>query len=80
MIDKKKKQIFLLVALIILLFGINYSFLDSAVINFLNEGENVIVERVIDGDTVIINNESVRLLGINSPERGEFYYEEAKNF
>ncbi len=80
MIYKKKKQVFLLVSLIILLFVINYSFLDSALINFLNEEESVIVERVIDGDTVIVGNKSTRLLGINSPEKGELYYKEAKEF
>jgi len=76
----KQRQIFLLVFLIILLFAVNYSWIDSTLINFFNEQETGIVERVIDGDTIIINNKSVRLLGINSPERGEYYYEEAKIF
>jgi len=34
----------------------------------------------VDGDTLIINGNSTRLLGINTPERGEKYYNEAKNF
>lgn len=76
----KKREILLLVFLIILFFVINYKFLNNAVIGFLEERETGIVERIIDGDTVVINNESVRLLGINSPERGELYYEEAKEF
>ena len=39
--------------------------------------ENV-VSRVIDGDTIELQNSgSVRLLGINTPERGQFYYTEA---
>ena len=42
------------------------------------ERENVFVGKVIDGDTVIINGESVRLLGIDTPERGEPCYKEAK--
>ena len=61
-------------------FIINYSFLDKALENFLIDSETVRVERIIDGDTIIINQTSVRLLGINSPERGETYYPEAKEF
>jgi len=50
--------------------------------------ENIIkfykVEKVIDGDTLDIEGgvnivlDKVRLLGINTPERGEFLYKEAK--
>lgn len=37
------------------------------------------VARVIDGDTLVLENgERVRLLGIDTPERGEFLYLEAK--
>ena len=36
------------------------------------------VTRVIDGDTVIADGESVRLLGIDSDERGDPCYSEAK--
>ena len=32
------------------------------------------VKRVIDGDTVVVDGVSVRLLGINTPERGEKLY------
>lgn len=78
--DKKNKQIFLLVFLAILLFVINYSFLDRLIVNFLEEREYVEVDRVIDGDTIVVGEESVRLLGINSPEKGEEYYEKAKEF
>jgi micrococcal nuclease len=39
-----------------------------------------VVSRVIDGDTIVVNNESVRMLGINTPERGEEYYTDAKKF
>lgn len=39
-----------------------------------------IVSKVIDGDTVKLQNgEKVRLLGINTPERGQPYYEESTN-
>lgn len=39
------------------------------------------VIKVIDGDTIILENgEKVRLIGINTPEIGEKCYWEAKNF
>jgi hypothetical protein len=39
------------------------------------------VIKVIDGDTIATNNsERVRLLGINTPEKGRYGYEEAKEF
>ena len=78
--NSKKKEIFLLVVLILILLAINYSFLDRTLKNFLIEKEVVFVERVIDGDTIVSGNSSIRLLGINSPERGEMYYDEAKVF
>ncbi|MDD3521024.1 MAG: lamin tail domain-containing protein [Actinomycetota bacterium] len=42
--------------------------------------ENVfLVTNVIDGDTIIVNdNYSVRMIGINAPEKGMYFYEEAK--
>jgi len=76
----KKSQIFLLVLLVILFFVINYNFIDNWFKNFFEESESGFVERVIDGDTIVIGNNSIRLLGINSPERGEPYYEQAKQF
>ncbi|MFH1608378.1 MAG: thermonuclease family protein [archaeon] len=77
---KKSKQVFLLIFLIGLLVLINYNFIDDWLEKSLLAYEIGVVERVIDGDTVVINNESVRLLGINSPEKGEKYYNEAKVF
>lgn len=77
---KKQKQIILLVFLILLLFTINYPFLDNTIKNFLGGFQIVKIDRVIDGDTVEVNGSSIRLLGINSPERGEKYYQEAKEF
>ena len=74
------KEKIILISAIILLFIINYSFLDSLVVNFLEEQDYVEIDRVIDGDTVVTGNESVRLLGINSPEKGEAYYDKAGEF
>jgi len=78
--NPKKKETLFLIFLIILLFAINYPFLDRALEKFLIEDRVVFVERVIDGDTIVSGNNSIRLLGINSPERGQEYYEEAKVF
>lgn len=40
-----------------------------------------LVARVVDGDTVLLENgERVRLLGIDTPEAGECYYQEASDF
>jgi len=78
--NPKKKNIIILVSLIIALLAINYPFLDNALQKFLTNYESVKVERVIDGDTIKSQNQSIRLLGINSPEKGELYYIEAKEF
>ena len=77
---KKKRDLNVLIILIFVLLIINYSSLDNALENFLIDYEVVDVERVIDGDTLIADGKSTRLLGINSPERGELYYAEAKQF
>ena len=79
--DSRKKEIILLVSLVFIFLIINYSFLDKSLEEFLSTDEYVNVTRIIDGDTIEVNeNISVRLLGINSPERGEEYYNEAKEF
>jgi micrococcal nuclease len=39
------------------------------------------VKRVIDGDTIVLSdNTHVRLIGINSPEKDECFYQEPKDF
>lgn|SRR3989344_5094443 len=81
---KKKKRLrggkLLLTALVVLLVAINYNFLDKMLVDLYEDYEIGVVERVIDGDTIVINGTSIRLLGINTPEKGELYYNEAKEF
>lgn len=37
--------------------------------------------RVIDGDTIILeNNKTIRLIGIDAPEKNEPFYQESKDF
>ena len=78
----KKRNILTLTISIILLIVINYSYFDNQLTAILSTSETAVVERIIDGDTIVIaeNKTSVRLLGINTPERGENYYKEAKEF
>ena len=82
----KKRGKLLLAFLILILIAINYNFVDEWLNENLDvvEKESFFVSRVIDGDTVEIENlgnkESVRLVGINTPERGEYLYSEAKAF
>lgn len=75
----KKEGIFLIL-LFVFLFAINYPFLDGITKDFLEDENEIFVSRIIDGDTIVGNNGSIRLLGINTPERGEEYYAEAKEF
>jgi len=78
---KRGKNILVLILAVTALVAVNYDFLDKTLEGFLAEGRHTQVTRIIDGDTIEINgNESVRLLGINTPERGEKYYQEAKEF
>ena len=80
---KKKNRIILLVFLIVLLIAVNYSFLDSKLEGFLvgERIEYVQVTRIVDGDTIKVNgNDTIRLLGINTPERGENIIQKQRNF
>jgi len=79
---ENKREILLLVFLVVILISVNYRFVDNFLVeNFDSSSkEIVLVERVVDGDTVVVNGSSFRLLGINTPEKGEEYYSEAKEF
>jgi endonuclease YncB( thermonuclease family) len=78
--NSKQKKYILFFFLAILLFSINYKTLDAFVVDFLDDSEKVFVQRIIDGDTIKANNKSIRFLGINCPEKGEPYSNEAKEF
>ncbi len=76
--DKNYK---ILILLLVLLFILNYNFLDNKLEEFFIDDDVKLIVRVIDGDTVEVESEEVvRLLGINTPEKGEDYYREAKEF
>lgn len=49
------------------------------VVPIQGEAKKFKVKRVIDGDTIILKNDTrVRLIGIDTPEKGECYYKKAK--
>jgi micrococcal nuclease len=75
----RKKGIILITILAFFIFIIDYNFLNSSLEEFFYEKEEIRIERVIDGDTVVAGD-SIRLLGINTPEKGEKYFNEAKEF
>lgn len=77
--DNQKDSI-ILVALFVALIILNYPFLDHISEKFFSLREEVVIDRVIDGDTIEANKTIIRLLGINTPEKGEPFYEEAKLF
>jgi micrococcal nuclease len=63
---------------IIILFSIYFIFEKFSETKFLKQTK-VTVAKVIDGDTIeLANGKKVRLLGIDAPEQGQYYYEEAK--
>jgi micrococcal nuclease len=73
-----KKLIAIFIAIIIFSFLIYFVFEKSTGIKFSKQTK-VTVARVIDGDTIeLANGKKVRLLGIDAPEQGQHYYEEAK--
>lgn len=78
----KAKQIdnLILIFLILALVSLNYSPIDNFLEKTFSSKQEVFVERIIDGDTIETDVGNVRLLGINTPEKGEKYYEEAKSF
>jgi micrococcal nuclease len=77
------KKLLLLILVIILLGSwiiVGKAELSGKAVNDIKSDfvEKGFVTRVIDGDTVVIRGESVRLLGIDTDERGGDCYKEAK--
>lgn len=77
---QNKKYKILLGILILFFITINYTPLNNLVVKNLGNEETIVIDRVIDGDTVVVDKQSYRLLGINTPEKGEYLYAEAKNY
>ena len=78
--NRKNYGILIIVLILLAIFLKVYPFLDTKLEEFLTTSETIKIDRIIDGDTVKSNKTSIRLLGINSPEKGEKYYQEAKIF
>lgn len=79
----KRLIIFILVLIFLGVLSVYYPYLTGEIVKKQDieyEREQVSVTRVIDGDTVETDNGTVRLLGVNTPERGKKYYKEAKDF
>ena len=67
-----KKACFIILLFLILLTAVYFTG---------NNYERARVKKVIDGDTILLEDgRKVRLLSINAPERGQRYYEDAKAF
>lgn len=77
---QNKKYKILLGILVLVFIAMNYTSLNNFLVKNLSNEETIKIERVIDGDTVVVNGSSFRLLGINTPERGEYLYSEAKKY
>jgi len=76
----KTARLLIFLAVIILLIDLAYFYpkLTGKTIGY--EREKVNVTRIIDGDTIETDIGTIRMLGINAPEKKQAYYEEAKEF
>lgn len=78
---KKKAYKAILVIIILILIAMNYTSLNTFVVKNISPEKTIQVERVIDGDTLVdMDGLHYRMLGINTPEKGEYLYNEAKKF
>jgi hypothetical protein len=97
-----KKEVWIIIWLFLGIFIVNYGVVDAWLVETFIDYEEGIVERIIDGDTVVITDYGlqitdkirgkisdvgdqksevrVRMLGINSPEKGEVGSDEAQAF
>lgn len=75
-----KKSLFLTVLIALIFFVIHGTSEPSKKIETPNNSQNAVVVAVIDGDTIQISGgQQVRYLGIDTPELGQPFYEEAKD-
>lgn len=59
--------------------GLYYDYGKAGDSDEIEDGSSNLVKEVIDGDTIILLNGSrVRLIGINTPEHGMYFFEEAR--
>jgi len=69
-----------LTLLILVLGAFNYSKVDSFVARQFDDSNYVTIGRIVDGDTFeTTDKEKVRMLGINTPEHNEKYFDIAKS-
>jgi len=88
----KLKRLFIFLIIIVLLGFLAYYY---PLVQSLTTGKSIsnnpeyqkepaVVTRVVDGDTIHVNingtDETIRLLGMNTPEHNQPYYQEAKDF
>lgn len=81
----KKRKTGTILKLLIFIFILNNLILAGYLISknagsSASKTEQANITRVIDGDTIETELGKVRLLGINTPEEGQYYYQEAKNY
>ncbi|MCA9487491.1 MAG: thermonuclease family protein [Nanoarchaeota archaeon] len=77
---EKQKGFLILLILVLALIALNYPIINSLLEKSLDEKETGLVERIVDGDTLVVNGEKVRMLGINTPEKGEYLSDKAQEF
>jgi len=76
----KRLLIFFLIIIFFLIFSYIYPSITSYEIQEEYELEEAFVIRVIDGDTIETDLGDIRLLGINTPEKSDYLYQEAKDY
>lgn len=82
----KRLIVFLIIVLGLGLLAFYWPVITGSAVVFGNSPETTFVNRVIDGDTIVVsgdyigNNTHIRLLGINTPEHDQPYFQEAKDF
>ncbi len=78
--NSKQIDNLIIVLLILMVLALNYNLIDSFLEKTFSARQEAFVERIIDGDTIVSTMGNIRFLGINTPEKGETYYQEAKDF